>query len=114
MQVKSLIGSCVLAVAVLLAGCGGTELETAAPEELGVQEDAVSQCLPGAPAGSLCGGGGTCVYDYPTQTAPTCRPKCGAGTLGCHSSQVCCPGPSRSYCMPAHMGCEPLIPVGIP
>ncbi|MFP2961666.1 hypothetical protein ACLEPN_28640 [Myxococcus sp. 1LA] len=113
MQLKSLMGSCVLAVAVLLAGCGGTELEAVASEDLGVQESAIYQCLPGAPAGSACGNGGTCVYDYPSQYAPPCRPKCSSsGTCG--GSQVCCAGPNLPYCMPAHLGCSPLIPVGVP
>lgn len=44
---------------------------------------------------------------------PPCRPKCSA-SLTCAGSQVCCPGPSRSDCMPAHLGCSPLIPVGVP
>ncbi len=113
MQLKSLVGCCALAVAVLLVGCGGSELEPGVSEDLGVHEGAISQCLPGAPAGSLCGSGGTCVYDSPTQEAPACRPKC-SESMTCSGSQVCCPGPSRSYCMPAHLGCSPLIPVGVP
>ncbi|NVJ07285.1 hypothetical protein HUW63_18815 [Myxococcus sp. AM001] len=113
MQLKSLMGSCVLAVAVLLAGCGGTELETAVSEDLGVQESAISLCQPGAPSGSLCGNGGTCVYEYRNQTAAPCRPKCStSGT--CSGSQVCCPGPNLPYCMPAYPGCLPLIPLPEP
>ncbi len=110
MQLKSLMGSCVLAVAVLLVGCGGTELESELSEPLGEQEAAIYQCLPGAPAGSSCGNGGTCIYDYPGQYAPPCRPRCNLTNLSCGGSQVCCSGitPS-SYCMPAHLGCGPII-----
>jgi len=115
MQLKTLMRGLFLAVAVVMTGCGGTEPDAEVPGDLGVREDAIYQCLPGAPAGSSCGNGGTCVYDYPGQYAAPCRPKCSTATLSCPTAQVCCVGyTTNPYCMPAYKGCGPLSPGGEP
>ncbi|MFP2904188.1 hypothetical protein ACLESD_03755 [Pyxidicoccus sp. 3LFB2] len=113
MQLKTLMDGVLLAV-VMLTGCGGTELTEETPVELGTREDAINECLVGSPQGASCGGGGTCVADYPGDTSPACRPRCGAGTFGCATSEKCCPGfesptggITNPYCLPKTRTCVP-------
>jgi hypothetical protein len=113
MQLKTLIRGLFLAVTFVMTGCGETEPGAEVPGDLSSREGFIYYCLPGALAGSSCGNGGTCVYDYPGQYEAPCRPKCSTATLSCPTAQVCCVGyTTNPYCMPATKGCQPLIPVG--
>jgi hypothetical protein len=44
MQARNLIGSGLLAVGMLLAGCGGTPVDETQVDDLGVREDAIPDC----------------------------------------------------------------------
>ncbi|MDC0709366.1 hypothetical protein POL68_12910 [Stigmatella sp. ncwal1] len=84
MQAKAVIGSVVLAVGLLSAGCGGQELDAAEQSNLATREDALPAC-----------GGKAFFYDYYKDAALT--QYSGSGWCNCGDSTMWLSGRMTQY-----------------